>query len=99
MRGVNMEGETRHYRFFQNRECEHFPCHQGVAEENFNCLFCFCPLYTLGKKCGGNCFYDHKGRKSCKNCAFPHEKDHYDAVMARYGEIAAVVKRSDMEET
>ena len=41
-------------RFFQDRECRFFPCHKGVAEEEFNCLFCYCPLYTLGKKCGGN---------------------------------------------
>ena len=27
------ERETRHYMFFQNRECEMFPCHTGVPEE------------------------------------------------------------------
>ena len=76
-----------------------FSLSPGGSGRKFQLPVLFLPLYTLGKKCGGNCFYDHKGRKSCKNCAFPHEKDHYDAVMARYGEIAAVVKRSDMEET
>lgn len=85
-------------RFFQNRACEHFPCHPGVKEENFNCLFCFCPLYPLGKKCGGNCSYTKSGKKSCHDCAFPHEREHYDAVMARYEEIAEIVKRSDGEE-
>mgnify|MGYP003176167018 CR=1 FL=1 len=34
--------------FFQNRACEYFPCHKGVADEDFNCLFCYCPLYLLG---------------------------------------------------
>ena len=33
--------------FFQNRACEYFPCHKGVADEDFNCLFCYCPLYLL----------------------------------------------------
>ena len=27
--------------FFQNRACEYFPCHKGVADEDFNCLFCY----------------------------------------------------------
>ena len=25
------------YRFFENRDCQYFPCHQGL--EDFNCLF------------------------------------------------------------
>ena len=49
--------EGKHYSFFQNRDCEYFPCHQGADPENFNCLFCYCPLYALGEKCGGNFRY------------------------------------------
>lgn len=90
--------ENSNARFFQNRACEYFPCHEGVPEEKFNCLFCFCPLYALGRKCGGNCTYTEKGRKSCRSCTFPHDKNNYDAVMARYSDIADVVKRSDGEE-
>ena len=90
--------DNNNSKFFRNRACAHFPCHKGIAEESFNCLFCFCPLYALGRKCGGNCTYTEKGRKSCKSCIFPHEMDNYDAIMARYGEIADVVKRSDMED-
>ena len=90
--------ENNSSRFFQNRECEYFPCHKGVPEADFNCLFCFCPLYALGRKCGGSCTYTEKGRKSCKNCAFPHRRENYDAVLVRYGEIADVVTRSDMED-
>ena len=26
------------YDFFQNKECEYFPCHAGADPENFNCL-------------------------------------------------------------
>lgn len=94
-----MADQTKHYRFFQNRACEYFPCHEGIAEEDFNCLFCFCPLYALGRKCGGSFTYTESGCKSCMHCTFPHEREHYDAVLARYGEISAVVARSDREET
>ena len=30
--------EERHYAFFQNRECEFFPCHKGADAENFRIL-------------------------------------------------------------
>ena len=90
-----MEEAKNSTRFFQNRDCEYFPCHCGVPEAEFNCLFCFCPLYTLGKKCGGNCCYTEKGIKSCKNCAFPHFKENYGQITGRFDEIRAVVRRSD----
>lgn len=93
-----MSENTRHYAFFQNRACEYFPCHQGVAEEDFNCLFCFCPLYALGRKCGGNCTYTEQGVKSCARCTFPHQRANYDLIMARWRDVCAVVERSDRED-
>ena len=93
-----MAEPAKNYRFFQNRACEYFPCHEGVPEENFNCLFCYCPLYALGRKCGGNCTYTEGGFKSCMNCSFPHHRENYDALIARYGEISAVVARMDRED-
>ena len=84
--------------FFRNTECEHFPCHAGVSEEEFNCLFCYCPLYTLGKRCGGNFRYTEKGVKSCRDCTFPHRKENYRQIIARFDEIKAVVRRMDGEE-
>ena len=93
-----MSGKKDASRFFQNRECAHFPCHQGVPEEDFNCLFCYCPLYTLGKQCGGNCTYTEKGIKSCKDCSFPHRSENYERVIGRFEEIKAVVRRIDGEE-
>lgn len=90
--------ETKHYQFFQNRECEYFPCHKGVSDKDFNCLFCFCPLYALGKKCGGNFRYNEKGCKVCEDCTFPHRAENYDAISARYKEIMAVIRRNDAEE-
>ena len=31
------------YRFFVNKDCEYYPCHESVEE--LNCLFCYCQLY------------------------------------------------------
>ena len=85
----------KHYSFFQNRECEYFPCHKDADPETFNCLFCYCPLYALGRKCGGNFRYNEKGFKDCTNCSFPHRKDNYEKVIGRYGEIIELVKHMD----
>ena len=85
----------KHYSFFQNRECEYFPCHKGADPETFNCLFCYCPLYALGRKCGGNFRYNEKGFKDCMNCCFPHRKENYEKVIGRYGEIIDMVKIID----
>ena len=53
----NQYWENKHYAYFCNRECEYFPCHKGADPENFNCLFCYCPLYVLGDRCGGKFAY------------------------------------------
>ena len=73
--------------FFQNRDCEYFPCHGGVPEEEFNCLFCYCPLYCLGEKCGGGFSYTENLIKNCRACSKPHEKDGYEYVRSRFAEI------------
>ena len=89
--------DGQHFSFFQNRACEYFPCHNGVAEEDFNCLFCYCPLYALGRKCGGACRYTEQGYKDCSHCVFPHVRSNYDAVLSRFEQIMEAVKRSDQE--
>ena len=81
----------RHYSFFTNRECEYFPCHRDADPEDFNCLFCYCPLYVLGDRCGGDFTYRDNGRKVCTHCTFPHRRDSYDAIVSRYEEIFAVM--------
>ena len=90
--------EMKHFCYFQNTQCEFFPCHEGVDPEDFSCLFCYCPLYALGKKCGGNCTYTEYGYKDCSNCTFPHEKKNYAAVISRYEEIMEVVRKMDSKE-
>ena len=81
--------ETRRYSFYQHRQCEYFPCHRGVPEEDFNCL------YALGKGGGVNCRYTAQGVKSCMDCAFPHRRENYDRVIARYDEVMALVRKVD----
>jgi Zn-finger protein len=73
---------SEYYKFFQNSKCEYFPCHKGVKEEDFNCLFCYCPLYMLGEDCGGNFSYTH-GIKDCSKCTIPHEKNSYNYIMRK----------------
>lgn len=82
-----------HYKFFQNRQCEYFPCHQGAEESTFNCLFCYCPLYALGNQCGGNCSYTKNGIKDCSACIRPHVQNNYDEILSRMGDVMELVKK------
>ena len=74
---------NRAHSFFQNSECEFFPCHETDSLENFNCLFCFCPLYHLGTACGGTPTFTDKGIKDCSNCTLPHRRDSYGFITDR----------------
>ena len=73
------------YRFFQNRECKFFPCHEVQDEDDFNCLFCYCPLY-LDDNCIGSPEYIITGRgqriKDCSSCVVVHRPEMYDKVIA-----------------
>ena len=71
---LNTDPEQCKYSFFSHQECEFFPCHKGADPENFNCLFCYCPLYALGRECGGNFRYLDSGIKDCTNCLLPHSR-------------------------
>lgn len=83
---------SQHYKFFQNNLCEFFPCHKTNDLDNFNCLFCFCPAYALGNKCGGNLKY--KGDiKDCSNCLFPHSKNGYAFIISKMGDVMELGKK------
>ena len=73
---------TKHYAFFQNRECEFFPCHATNAPADFNCLFCFCPLYGV-PECGGCYTYTKDGMKDCSACLLPHQRENFRLVIRR----------------
>lgn len=79
--------EGKEYAFFQHRACEFFPCHKTADVENFNCLFCYCPLYALGDACGGNFVYRENGCKDCSGCTLPHQRKNYGYVTGRYSDI------------
>ncbi len=73
---------SENYKFNQNTKCEYFPCHKIEDESEFNCLFCYCPLYMLKDKCGGNFNYKHV-IKDCSNCLKPHDKNSYEFIMSK----------------
>jgi uncharacterized membrane protein/Zn-finger protein len=80
---------TKEYAYFTHHECENFPCHDRADPDDFNCLFCYCPLYALEDRCGGDFVYQENGVKDCSGCLYPHRSENYDEIISRYNEIAA----------
>lgn len=71
--------------YFANRSCRYFPCHESAkGDMNFNCLFCYCPMYRF-EKCLGKPAYleldSGKVIKDCSGCKFPHQPENYDRIM------------------
>ena len=72
------------YRYFKNDQCKYYPCHKIEEGQDFNCLFCYCPM---------NCYTDCLGTpnyitrasgkriKDCTNCTFPHIPENYDHII------------------
>lgn len=75
---VTMKNSSR---FFENRECEYYPCHEGLAE--CNCMFCYCPLYSKEYCPGTPAYIEYNGKqiKDCSSCTYPHEAENYDVIM------------------
>lgn len=71
-------------KFFCNKSCEYYPCHQMADGKELNCLFCYCPMNPYAD-CLGTPSYIKKpdGRiiKNCTNCTFPHDADHYSLII------------------
>lgn len=82
-----------HYDFFQNRECEYFPCHSGADPETFSCVFCYCPLYCLGDDCGGSYVYTEDGIKDCSKCLRPHRRENYGTICEKMSKVLELVKK------
>lgn len=85
---------SQNYKFVQNNKCEYFPCHKVKDKENFNCLFCFCPLYMLKEDCGGNFKYNH-GTKDCSSCTIPRSEGGYDYIMSKMGRVIEIASERD----
>lgn len=83
------------YNFFQHKDCEYFPCHKGMDRDQFSCLFCYCPLYALGERCGGNFKYTEKGIKDCSNCLIPHRRENYERVMEKMPLVLELAKKRE----
>lgn len=83
------------YEFFQNTQCEYFPCHKTNDTQNFSCLFCYCPLYALGDQCGGNFTYTENGIKDCSACLRPHKRENYESISRDTAKIIELAKRKD----
>lgn len=58
--------------FFQNIECEYFPCHKLIEKKDFNCLFCFCPLFNT---------IECENENHCDSCIYPHKRNNYIKVI------------------
>lgn len=82
------------FSYFQNTDCEYFPCHK-LNGDFFNCLFCYCPLYALGDKCGGNFAYTAQGIKDCSQCAIPHSEGGYLYIMSKFEDVSELAKRKE----
>ena len=89
-----MKQEPESASFFQNRSCAYFPCHADAAPETFNCMFCYCPLYPLGSRCGGNFVWLENGIKDCSHCLLPHQADACQRIEKRFPEILELAKQN-----
>jgi len=78
--------EDKKYAYFRHESCEYFPCHKVSDPEDFNCLFCYCPLYFLGSRCGGNFRYTDRGIKDCTGCLIPHKRKNYGYITEKLRE-------------
>lgn len=87
----------QNYKFSQHTKCEYFPCHKVKDESTFNCLFCYCPLYTLGSKCGGNFKFKYN-IKDCSDCLIPHSPKGYDYIMSKWPEVSELAAKNCLNE-
>jgi len=74
-------------KFFTHTKCEYFPCHPGIVKEDFNCLFCYCPLHNT-KECVLKTTVNF-GQKDesyyslCLKCGFPHDRKNYSKIIKK----------------
>ena len=90
--------EGKHFAFYTNKECEYYPCHPVSEGTEFNCLFWYCPLYMLGRKCGGNFTYFESGVKYCSECLVPHRRENYGFIADSFQKIAGEMAEREKKE-
>jgi Zn-finger protein len=80
---------TNSYSFFANTDCKYNKCHgTTIDREDFNCIFCYCPLYRL-ENCPGNYTILPNGVKDCSACDLPHRAENYETIVELLKEINA----------
>jgi len=82
--------ERSHFMFYQNKECEFYPCHKMDEPSRFSCLFCYCPLFW---------FCEDRKVNGCKDCTFPHDVAMYPVMMKslkRWYEETSIKKEKKM---
>lgn len=84
-----------HYDFYQHRQCEYFPCHPGADPDSFSCLFCYCPLYALGDRCGGDFTYTAQGIKDCACCLRPHKRENYAQITQAMTAVLELARKKE----
>jgi len=88
---------TNDFHFFQNTDCRYFPCHGkdrgtgSVPVEDFNCLFCYCPLYFID--CEGSYTMMDNKFKDCSKCTRNHDKDAWRYIIGRINEHMKINKK------
>ena len=70
------------YKYFKNTDCKYFPCHKGLSDD-FNCLFCYCPMYSMPNCPGSKTYIEKNGKKIkvCTDCTFPHRPENNDKII------------------
>ncbi|MCF8012694.1 MAG: cysteine-rich small domain-containing protein [Clostridiales bacterium] len=77
-----MKDKRESYKFYQNHSCQFFPCHDDFSEEEFSCLFCYCPLYHMNN-CGGDYTILNNNIKDCSECKLPHKEENYEYIIKK----------------
>lgn len=65
------------FKFFTNIGCKYLPCH-NIGVDKFNCLFCYCPLYS--SDCCGD-YVITEDIKDCSECVIPHMENSWDIII------------------
>lgn len=53
------------------------------TSDDFNCLFCYCPMYSMPNCPGSKTYIEKNGKKIkvCTDCTFPHRPENYDKII------------------
>ena len=76
------------------KNAEYFPCHKRADRDNFNCLFCYCPLYVLGIAAEGSFRIFPTGIRTAVNVCTRIYGRIMKKITGRYSEILAAIRHT-----